>query len=175
MRECRIGDYVRYDDHARVVEQLDALKAENDKLKAAVAIDKSYSALTYAAEQAEEADRLKAEVARLRHDPKADSRAVIEEWRAKAESAWADLTLANEVIAEKQAIIERLDEENHRLKAESEYRREEYVSVIRSAQVMRDENTQLRGLLREYYDEMGLPDYLEALDLKIQAELKEKP
>lgn len=48
-------------------------------------------------EQAErERDEARAEVARLRHDPKADARAVIEEWRAKAESAWSDAAQAQE-------------------------------------------------------------------------------
>ena len=48
-------------------------------------------------QQAErERDEARAEVARLRHDPKADARAVIEEWRAKAESAWSDAAQAQE-------------------------------------------------------------------------------
>ena len=43
-----------------------------------------------------ERDEARAEVARLRHDPKADARQVIEEWRAKAERAWSDATWAQE-------------------------------------------------------------------------------
>ena len=47
----------------------------------------------------------RAEVARLRHDPRADARPVIEEWRAKAERAWSDATQAQERLGLAEALL----------------------------------------------------------------------
>jgi len=46
-----------------------------------------------------------AEVARLRHDPRADARPVIEEWKAKAERAWSDAAVAQERLEQAAALL----------------------------------------------------------------------
>lgn len=61
------------------------------------------------AEQLAQAERVRdearAELARLRHDPKADARQVIEEWRAKAERAWSDAGQAQERLGLATALL----------------------------------------------------------------------
>jgi len=52
-----------------------------------------------------ERDEARAELARLRHDPKADARQVIEEWRAKAERAWSDAAQAQERLQQATAML----------------------------------------------------------------------
>lgn len=52
-----------------------------------------------------ERDKAMAEVAILRHDPKADARQVIEEWRAKAERAWSDAGQAQERLDQATALL----------------------------------------------------------------------
>lgn len=56
-------------------------------------------------------DRLAARVAELMHDPKADARPIINEWRAKAEKAWERLTAAQENNDRLAAEVERLTKE----------------------------------------------------------------
>lgn len=59
-------------------------------------------------EALEAVESLQARVADLMHDPKADSRALIEAWRAKSETAWSHAEHLREQLVEADATIRTL-------------------------------------------------------------------